>query len=342
MAGSKSFSYLTEASGELQSSLNGKGQIVSYEAGKTLILEGEVSDKVIVLLHGAVAVNTTDHEGNEQRLAVLEDGAIVGEMSWLEQRPAVANVVTTSSSQVLELDCNLLDDLSRTKPAIAAEWQRLIAQKLAAQIQNQNAWIHRYEGPGAEIEPLRKVLVLFAELDDLDVNTLAKLGSLRRIQPGEILLQQGDSVPSIFLILAGEAEIFVEINRVNKQVGSSRRGELLGELTLLNKDAQGATATVQSSGGMELLELNKEDLNQALDHDPKLAGRFFRSLSCMLSQRSRDQLLARQLASRSRGAEQDIDDGDELDLTQLGGINRAGQRFNTLCQKFQSGGGAES
>ena len=108
---------------------------------------------MIVLLNGAVAVNTTDHQGNEQRLATLEDGAIVGEMSWLEQRPAVANVVTTASSQVLELDCNLLDDLSRSKPAVAAEWQRLIAQKLAAQIQNQNAWIHRYEGPGAEIEP---------------------------------------------------------------------------------------------------------------------------------------------------------------------------------------------
>ena len=342
MAGSRPFSYLTEASGELQNSLREKGRVLSCGAGTTLIEEGKISDKVIVLLKGCVEVNTTDQTGNEQRLAVLEDGAIVGEMSWLEQRPAVANVVTTSSSQVLELNCLVLDELIRSEPAIAAEWQRLIAQKLAAQIQSQNAWIHRYEGPGAEIEPLRKVLVLFAELDDLDVNTLAKLGSLRRIQPGETLLQQGNNVPSVFLILAGEAEIYVEINGVNKRVGSSRRGELLGELTLLNKDAQGATATVQSSEGMELLELNKEELNQALEHDPKLAGRFFRSLSCMLSQRSRDQLLARQLASRSRGAEQANDDGDELDLTQLGGINRAGQRFNTLCQKFQSGGGAES
>lgn len=145
----------------------------------------------------------------------------------------------------------------------------------------------------------------------------------------------------MFLILAGEAEIFVEINGINKRVGSSRRGELLGELTLLDNTAQGATATVQSSGGMELLELNKTDLNRALQEDPTLAGRFFRSLSCMLSQRSRDQLLARQLAARSQRAEGNSDAGDELDLGQLGGINRAGQRFNTLCQKFQSGGDSQ-
>ena len=88
---------------------------------------------------------------------------------------------------------------------------------------------------------------------------------------------------------------------------------------------------------MELLELNKTVLNRALQDDPSLAEHFFRSLSCMLSQRSRDQLLARQLASRSRGAERESDEGDELDLMQLGGINRAGQRFNSLCQKFQSG-----
>jgi len=88
---------------------------------------------------------------------------------------------------------------------------------------------------------------------------------------------------------------------------------------------------------MEPLELDKTALNSALQDDPSLAERSFRSLSCMLSQRSRDQLLARQLASRSLGAERDSDEGDELELMQLGGINRAGQRFNSLCQKFQSG-----
>ena len=336
----KPFNFLDEADAELLACLKAEGRTVNYGPDETLIAEGDISGHVVILLDGEVSINTTDHQGNQQCLATLSDGAMVGEMSWLEKRPAVADVVTTTASTVLEIDVVILDKLRRLQPTIAAAWQRLVAKKLASQIQSQNAWIHRYEGPGEEIEPLRKVLVLFAELDDQDINLLGHVGSLRRIQPGDILLQQGHQVPSIFLILAGDAEIFVEINGVSKQVGSSRRGELLGELTLLTNEAQGATATVRSAGGMELLELDKTVLNQALQDDPRFAERFYRSLSCMLSQRSRDQLLARQLASRSREAERESDEGDELDLAQLGGINRAGQRFNSLCQTFQSGEGS--
>jgi len=328
------------ASSKLKDWLEENGIIRTHRADEVLIREGIVSKNVIILLNGKIAVNTTDNDGNQQCLAVLSDGSIVGEMSWLEKRPAVADIVTQQESTVLCLSFDLLDDFRRSKPSLSSEWQQIIAQKLAVQIQNQNAWIHRYEGPGADIEPLRKVLTLFSELDDQDIDTLSKIGSLRRIQPSGILLKQGQVVTSIYLVLAGEAEIFVEINGITKQVGSSRRGELLGELTLLNKAAMGATATVQSVCGMELLELDKMLLDQELVANPAFANRFFQSLSCMMSQRSRDQLLARQLASRSQSAERS-DDGDELDMSQLASINRAGHRFNTLCQKFQSGLGSK-
>ena len=328
---------LKEASPDLMTWLFEEGSSRSEEVGTVIIQEGDISDHVLLVVEGEVAINTTDQNGNQQCLAVLKQGTLIGEMSWLEKRPAVANVVTQTTGKILSLKFETLDLLSQTKPHLAAEWQRLIARKLSAQIQSQNAWIHRYEGPGADIEPLRKVLILFAELDDQDVDILARLGKLRRVQPSGTLIEQGQQVPSLFLILAGEADILVEIDGVKKKVGSSRRGELLGELTLLSNETKGATATVQSSNGMELLELDKIALENTLLEEPDLANRFFRSLSCMLSQRSRDQLLARQLASRSQSAESS-EDNDELDLTQLGGINRAGQRFNTLCKKFQSDG----
>ena len=330
------FDFRDEASKELQFWLHKNGIIDIQPGGTPIIKEGIVSKDVVILLKGEIAVITTDQNGDSQRLAVLNQGAVVGEMSWLEQRPAVADVVTETDSEVLYLSIDLLERMREEEPKLAAEWQQLIARKLAAQIKNQNAWIHRYEGPGDEIEPLRKVLVLFAILNDLDIDQIAKIGVLRRIPPGGVLLKQAEEVSSIFLILAGEADILINIDGVNKKVGTSRRGELLGELTLLTSESQGASATVISTDGMELLEINKGELKNTLNDTPAFADRFFRSLSCMMSQRSRDQLLARQLASRSRSAEADEDD-DELDLTQLGGINRAGQRFHNLCQKFQSG-----
>ena len=139
MTGSKAFNFQTSASAELQSCLLNKGKTVDCDPGTVLIEEGRISDRVIILLEGEVNINTTDHQGNQQRLAVLNDGAMVGEMSWLEKRPAVADVVSATPCKVLELVVTVLDDLSQSEPAIAAEWQRLVAKKLAAQIQSQNA-----------------------------------------------------------------------------------------------------------------------------------------------------------------------------------------------------------
>ena len=138
------FDFATEASQELQSWLRENGIIDIKKAGTLLIEEGQVSKYVVILLKGEVAVNTTDQNGVSQRLAVLNQGAIVGEMSWLEQRPAVADVVAETESEVLVLNVDLLESMRTEVPALAAEWQRLV-RELAAQLK-QNAWIHRYEG----------------------------------------------------------------------------------------------------------------------------------------------------------------------------------------------------
>tara|TARA_B100002051_G_scaffold204098_1_gene194376 strand:+ start:1402 stop:2430 length:1029 start_codon:yes stop_codon:yes gene_type:complete len=332
----ETFNAFNEISDGLKDWLEGNGKNTQFKQGQKLISEGEISDEVFLLIDGKLAVNTTDQNGQEKCLAELFEGSIVGEMTWLEQRPAVASVRALETSNILSITFESLDELVSRNANHAAELQRVLAKKLALQINSQNVWIHRFSNEKVEIEPLRKVLVFFAGLSDQDVNAIANIGSLKRIHAGEVLIHQGDEVSSLYLILAGEAEIVVEIDGVSKQVGSSRRGELLGELTLLLSSEGGATATVQSLEGMELLEINKTSLNQLLNQEPGLAEHFYRSLSCMLSQRSRDQLLAQRLASLSKSAELvDGDDDEELDMTQLGGINRAGQRFNRICEKFQ-------
>lgn len=332
------FNLFEQAGDDLIAWLEASGQMTRIDASQPLIVEGNLSSSVYVLVDGELSVQTTDPSGNQKQLAILGHGAIVGEMSWLENRPAVATVLALSPCKLLALKPSVLESLAEDDPKLSADLHWIIARKLASQINRQNAWIHRNSEAGVEIEPLRKVFVLFSKLNDRDINLLATLGSLRRIKPGDRLLMQGEEVSSIYLILSGEAEIFVSLNGGNKQVGSSRRGELLGELTLLLADSQGATASVISSNGMELLEINKQQLKLAFQQRPDFAARFYRSLSCMLSQRSRDQLLSRQLATRSGAAEQGNDD-DQLDLNQLGIINRAGQRFSNLCEHFQGSSG---
>ena len=178
------------------------------------------------------------------------------------------------------------------------------------------------------------MLVLFAELSEQDVDWLRQIGQLQRLQPGAVLLQQGQPVPALYLVLAGEARIQVKSDGRLRVVGSSRRGELLGEMTLLNPDESGASAQVDAPDGLEVLRIDKAALLDELAQDVGRATRFWRALARMLSQRSRDQLLDRGLAATSRRAERD-GDGDEIDLSQLSAISIAGTRFDWLCRQFQ-------
>ena len=203
------------------------------------------------------------------------------------------------------------------------------------QIQGQNVWAHRLRINHGPVEALRKVLTLFATLQEQDVFKLAGLGRLHRVQPQTLLLNQGDEVSALYLVLSGEAEIVFTLGGKPEVVGTSRRGELLGEMSLLLNDQKGASAGVRSSQGMDLLMLQRSTLVTELERNPSLAARFYRGLACMLSRRSRDQLLSYQRGAISQLEEQD--GIGSLDVDQLGAITRASRHFDWLCRAFQSG-----
>ncbi len=332
------FSIFNAASPVLQDWFQRNSTTRSFATTTALIREGERIHSLTLLLSGELTISTSTETNQAETLAVLTTGSLVGEMSWLEQRPAVANVTAMAGTTILEVPFDRLDLIQKQQPSAATELHQLIACKLAQQIREQNAWIHRRSNDLAEQEPLRKVLVLFAALEEQDVHRLAKLGRLERLAPGGCLLRQGEPVQSLYVILSGQAHIEVTLSGTKRVVGSSRRGELLGEMSLLLEEQRGAAATVITDEGMELLNIPQESLKAALDEDPALACRFHRGLACMLSQRSRDQLVSHRLATMHHEA--DRNSLDMLELSQLGDISRAARHFDWLCRHLQAGAAA--
>jgi len=326
------FNIFESADSELLAWIRKMSVVREITTSSRLIEEGSTPDGLFVVESGSITVCTHQADRKSMTLATLEAGSLVGEMSWLEGRPAVASIDAAAGSRLLQIPIAALESVNRSDTFIGHLLYRVIAEKLALQVQGQNAWIHRVASN--DQEPLRKVLVLFAELEEQDVGWLAKIGRLQRLAAGDVLLQEGDDVPNLYLLLAGEARISITEEGSWRSVGSSRRGELLGELTMLNPNAGGATANVDTLSGLELLVLEKQELIITLNADPNLAKRFYKGIASMLSQRSRDQLLSRGLAKSSLMAEKMIDD-EQLGLEQLSAISSAGLRFDWLCRQFQ-------
>ena len=68
-----------------------------------MIQEGERPDHLVILLDGRLIATTTDQRAQQEQLATLTSGSLVGEMSWLEQRPAVATISAAEECRLLQL-----------------------------------------------------------------------------------------------------------------------------------------------------------------------------------------------------------------------------------------------
>jgi bacteriocin-type transport-associated protein len=176
------------------------------------------------------------------------------------------------------------------------------------------------------VEPLRKVLLVFGEWNELDVAWLAHQGKRFDVTQGAVFINEGDPLPDLFVVLDGEADVLLNVDGSRTPVGSSRRGEILGEMSFLSGDEQ-ATATVQAREPMTLLAMPKQRIREQLLQDLPFAERFYRSLAVLLSHRCRDQLMARGMAAQASALE-------ELDLTTLSNVSTAGRRFEWLCQEM--------
>lgn len=303
------------------------GDTFSVESERTLIEEGVATPDLYLLLEGSGQVRTAleaeDGSSSSVDLAQIGPGQFVGEMSLLEDRLPVATVVALPGSRWIRVSYSLLLQAMLSDKALASSTYQVFAGKLALQLSSQNAFIHRW--PGRDVEPLRKVLLVFGEWNELDVAWLAHQGERFDVDAGSTFIREGEVLDRLFVVLDGEADVLVDVEGSATAVGSSRRGEILGEMSFLGGDEQ-ATATVQAREPMLLLAMPKHRIRAQLGDDLPFAERFYRSLAVLLSHRCRDQLMARGMAAEAAALE-------ELDLTTLSNVSTAGRRFEWLCQE---------
>ncbi len=328
------FFKLAEAS--LKSWVESRSKVFCPKTEEVLIKEGKECEEIYILRRGELTVTTSSKTGEEVLLANLSEGSIVGEMSFLESRVPVATVKVSAGSEVLAINKNFLLKVIDADFVLGRALFHLLAQKLSKQIQDQNALIHTFSG--SIIEPLRKVLTLFSDLEESDVHWIAKNSFLYRLQPDQILIRQGEVIPDLFLILAGDVSVSIQIEEKEKIVGNSTRGELLGEMSMLSSDYNLTTATVRALSGVEVIGINKKILQEYIHSNSEFGMRFYRGMARMLSQRGRDQLASMGLASISRKKElrDDNNANDVIDFEMLSGITTAGIKFDWLCKEFQN------
>jgi CRP/FNR family transcriptional regulator, cyclic AMP receptor protein len=133
---------------------------VRAQPGQVLITEGEASDWMMVLLSGTVDVGKrkVGADGDDQgqgditRLAVIKEGAVIGEMSMLDGEPRYASCRALSQVEAAVLSRAAVGRLIATHPAVGAKLLVKLTQLLAQRLRNtsnQLVKLLRHRGPTA-------------------------------------------------------------------------------------------------------------------------------------------------------------------------------------------------
>jgi predicted acylesterase/phospholipase RssA/CRP-like cAMP-binding protein len=138
---------------------------------------------------------------------------------------------------------------------------------------------------------MRATSPLFAGLPDAVLDGVLGQMQRRRFAAGEAICRQGEQGDSLFVIERGVAQIVVSGHNGPQTIARMRRGDVLGELSLLSNEPR--SATVVASVPCETLELGRDAFTALLSRYPTLLA----NLSAILGQR----LAQRTTPRRNRG-----------------------------------------
>lgn len=109
-----------------------------YEAvaGTPLIVEGEPGDFMILLLSGSVDVSRKDRSGVPSRIAVVEAGHTLGEMSMIDGEPRFSSCTALEHTRFAVLTRDSLTEVIRSQSGIGSKILVKLVHMLAQRLRN--------------------------------------------------------------------------------------------------------------------------------------------------------------------------------------------------------------
>jgi CRP-like cAMP-binding protein len=117
---------------------------------------------------------------------------------------------------------------------------------------------------------------LFEGFSAEELGRTAQLGQRIEVPPGSVLVDQGDPGTFCYVVLAGNADVYVS----GEYIATSGPGAMIGEMALI--DHRPRTATVVAAEPMVLLRFDTLAFRALLEEMPKAAERVHAILGARL------------------------------------------------------------
>lgn len=122
----------------------------------------------------------------------------------------------------------------------------------------------------------------FDGFSEHDLDRVVELSHQMEATPGTVLVDQGDAGDHCYLIVDGQASVYVR----REHVATSGPGSMVGEMSLI--DHRPRTATVVADTDMVLLRFGIAEFRTLLDEAPKASERVMTELRSRLERADQD------------------------------------------------------
>jgi CRP-like cAMP-binding protein len=139
-----------------------------------------------------------------------------------------------------------------------------------------------------------KKIFLFQDLEEKEVQQVLKHTSPRKFLAGAVILQEGETGDSLFIMCSGEVDITKALTLVLDEDTPKEKvmirlkaedGVCFGEMALLENEARSATVTARSD--CSLLELHQKEFLALVHENPQMGLKILLRLAQLLSRHLR-------------------------------------------------------
>jgi len=170
---------------------------------------------------------------------------------------------------------------------------------------------------------MKRTLFFLGQLNSRDVEWMIQNGQKIELGVGEKLIQKGNFIDSLYIILSGQLSVCAE-NGDKEDIAILGAGEVVGEMSFL--ETRPPSVSVIAKKASTVYKISRQVVELRLSTNPDFKANFYYALALFLSNRLRkttDQL--------GYGTP---DEEDLIDTKILDGVAQAGSRFGQILNRF--------
>lgn len=286
-----------------------------FADGAHVFRKGDPSSCVYALLRGGIRLERSLPVG-DVTLGRFIQGELFGDGDYILGAERYADAVTDTEVCLLQLDGQRLSGLAGTDPALESALYWAFWRSLSRRLRAANARLAAFfpgngDSPTAELPPLalespnsfrvslteKRALFSEQQLSPLEINLLSTMSRERKMESGEVLFREGDPGEHLYVVLEGEMIITKEIAGAEEALDFLARGDIFGEMALIDDQPRSAGAKAGDRGAV-IVAISAEIMSEVLDIQRVSSLRLLKLLCARVAHRvrgSHDKLLGWQM-----------------------------------------------